>query len=310
MLGRILGEVAQAVVAAEVNRIQLGRIDVLAAHRAFLVERHLLDLFLLFLLRLDLGEFEAKVYVDIRQCLLQLGRTLLGDAALPAVDLAQELHVLEAGQAGVGDLRVVEVNRHEVGQPLDVLQRGIVHRRASEAELGQPLAVFDRGQAGAGDLRVGQVQFAQVGDVRQRGDVLVLHVFADQPEVRINQLRILRQSHHQRGGSLIADAFARAELGNGGLLGVGHLSCLDVGNRQAARSGLGLGAFPLAEKHEAFRPLGSLIDPCLDPVDLFLAQRIALGRHDVLMVSREDDPFEQFALAGFAGFDHGGSSLQ
>ena len=134
--------------------------------------------------------------------------------------------------------------------------------------------------------------------------MLVLHVFADQPEVRINQLRILRQSHHQRGGSLIADAFARAELGNGGLLGVGHLSGLDVGNRQATRGGLGLGAFLLAEKHEAFRPLGSLVDPRLDPVDLLLAQRIALGRHDVLMVSREDDPFEQFALARFAGFDH------
>ena len=148
MLGRVLGEVTQAVAAAEVDGEELSRINVLAADRAFFVEGDLLHFrflyfLLLLLLRLDLGQFKAKVDVDVRQRLAQLGSALLGDAALPRIHLAQELHVLEAGQPGIGHLGVVEVERHQVRESLDMLQTRVINRCVSQAELGQVVSFAD-----------------------------------------------------------------------------------------------------------------------------------------------------------------------
>ena len=310
MLGRGLGEIGETVAAAEVDREELGRIDVFAADWAFLVEGDLLHfrflcfllffglwrflflfrffyflflrflcflllfglwrflflfrffyflllpflgflfLFLFFLfLRFNLGELEAEVDVHVGQRLLQLGRALLGDAALPRVNLAQEFHVLEACQTGVGHLGVVEVERHQVGESLDLFQRRVVDGCVGEAELREVFVPLDMPQTGSGDLCVGEVEFAQVLNVGQRSEVVIVDVLADKTEVGVNQLGVLCQRHHQRGTVLLPDALSGTQLGNGRLLGIGNGSLLDFRLRQFVGGGLGGGAILGADQH-------------------------------------------------------------
>ena len=151
-------------------------------------------------------------------------------------------------------------------------------------------------EARGGDLRVGQVQFAQVLDVRQRREVLVADILADEAEVGVDQLGVLGQRHHQRGAELLPDTLSGSQPGDGRLLGVGNGGLLDFRLRQLVGGGLCGGAILGADQHQLLWPVGTLIDPLLDGGNLLLGQGVALGRHDVLVVGGQRDVLVELAF--------------
>ena len=89
----------------------------------------------------------------------------------------------ELGQSGIGDLGAIQVQVHQILEPLDVVESGVSDARQLQAQCLQMGQAGELLESGVGDLGVAQTQLDQTVDPRNRTESGIGHLRALQAEI-------------------------------------------------------------------------------------------------------------------------------
>ena len=158
-------------------------------------------------------------------------------------------------------------------------QAAAIDPRELEMEAAEILQAGEVREAGIRYLRPRQVELGHGGKTLQGGELFISRLSGNRPEADGHQVGILRKSHDPP-----------TRLVDGG----------DHGCRQLVDLYFFLGLVAGAGGGCPFR---SLVDPARESSDLGLGERVALIRHDVIIIGRKRDALDEETLGRFAGLD-------
>ena len=179
----------------------------------------------------------------------------------------------------------VKVQIGKIRQAFERRQASVSNTRQLQVQPLQIRQAFEIRERRVGNFRVGEVQVHQAGDVLQRNHDGIRNAGARQTEVRLAPVQVRRDRTN-------IDALLR-QRHNGFLFGGGRL---EVRRQHRTRDHLWrfLGI-------RRFRPDRAFVDPFLDQIELRLRQRLAFGRHEIIITLRQGHPTERIALRRIPG---------
>ena len=96
----------------------------------------------------------SSFHVQIRQGFLQLLDSRVGDLRAVERHGPQASESLQAGQAGIGDVRSAQVQVRQLGHGLQMVEPAVGDPCPLQAEIPQVREIFEAGQVGVGDRGV------------------------------------------------------------------------------------------------------------------------------------------------------------
>ena len=218
------------------------------------------------------------------QGLLQLGHASVGDFGFRHIQVTQAGECLQVPEARVCDGGAKEIQVTQPPQGLQILQAGIRHLRVLEMERKEIRQEAQMRQVSVSDFRRREVEFLQARNVFQQREGARVHLAGGGAKIGLPPI--------QSAGDLARFHAALRQLGDGL-----EFRSAELGPRgiRCGRGGFGGGLLG--------GPGCALRDPVAQGVELRFGKRLALGRHEVVVVRRERDAAVEVALGGVARHD-------